>query len=239
MAVQLWVSYWLGVGTPLFLILEDREAQKGVSPFELAPDIEGRATQPFQDAANQAYCQTVHTLGWPAHKSFVMSLKQIDDAYPLPRRLDGDSLFGGVAIGLAQAVARAEPDCLRYPARQLLALFQGVCLTHVAVTAGCHPRTKGFAPVGCIRDKLDCFCQLDLTGRPAVCVVAAAQSLNGEDARCRKSAGEPDQPDGEPAVYTPHNGAGPLPLLAAYDAIDAYLKLFERQSRFAARAFLT
>ena len=224
MPVRLWCSYFNGAGTPLYL---DVVRVAGSRPPTLDPRIARIATQKFTETVNLAFQSTLRVIGWPVGCTFRIDFEPVAPvAAPLPGRLDGGSHYGAVAIGLAQAVVRAEPDCLRYAARPLRPMLESVCLDWVAVSAAHDPDIDSFKPVGCMADKLESFC-IPQVQHPAVCVVAMGQSL---DARCTPPMGNaPEQ--GMSDRYIPLNREGFLPVLRAYDATDALLRLWEAQSK--------
>lgn len=204
MPVRLWASYFDGIGTPLVLVVDECE---GSGPPVLDSKIARIATPRFEETVHLAFDHTRYTFGWPARKSFKLSLEPIDRAYPLPNRLDGTSLFGTLAMGLAQSIARVESGCLKHSACSLLPQLRGTSLGRVAVTASCDTKTGQFSPVGCIVDKLHSLCLPDIVG-PAVCIIATSQEC-----------GDVEQDDS-------HR----LPLLRADDPIDAFVRLWESQS---------
>jgi len=221
--VRLWCGYFLGAGTPLYLDID----LAGNNPVSLDPAIAAIAAPGFIATLDAAYLSTACTIGWPIRGFFRLNFVPIaPGAAPLPPAFRGGSVFGAVAIGLAQAVTRAEPSCLRYAVRPLRSVLESVRLDHVAVSADYAPNVESFAPVGCIADKLDSFFLPSLPERPAVCVVAMQQDLN---ARCGQAVNPPPQMD--PFRFTPTNQRGFLPVLRAYDAVDALLKLWEAQSK--------
>jgi hypothetical protein len=130
-----------------------------------------------------------------------------------------------VAVGLAQAVARAYPDHFRAGAKHLLPVLQAVSLQRVAVAAALDSEKGDFKPVGCIRTKLDSFCMLEVS-RPAVCVISPTQNLTVDSG---PPLDVPQQNDPDP--YVSENGHQALPLLSARDPIAAFVKLWEAQAK--------
>jgi hypothetical protein len=216
--VRLWCSYVLSSGSGVPLYLEIGKTGGG-GPPSLDSTIATIANKAFTDTLDTAFQFISRAIGWPIRDSFRINFAAIaPGAAPLPPEFTGDSHFGAVAIGLAQAVARAEPDCLRYTVRPLRPILESVRLDRVAVSAAYDKEVDGFKPVNCIANKLDSFFLPQLHARPAVCVVAMGQDLN---MRCggADDAGKRSDP------------APNIPILRAYDPVDALLKLWEAQSK--------
>ncbi len=232
--VKLWCGYFLGAGTPLYLEIDlpgERHsdavvvAQRSKAKPAICLDkaIYENAEDDFKATLRFAFEFTARTVGWPIDGCFHVNFVPIDPRASLPD-FEGGSLFGPVAIGLAQAVVRAEPECLRYPLRSLRPVLEAVRLDRVAASAAYAEATDSFAPVACIANKLDSF--FLLPERPAVCVVAMGQDLND---RCGSADKTYEQMD--PVRFKAPKGAGFLPVLRAYDALDALLRLWEAQSK--------
>ena len=109
--IRVWFSLISGeAATPVNLVVEEWP-QSG--PAFLHPDILAVAAPDFKETIDLAYRQTLFTLGWPDSATFRIGIESIDPlAFPLPYGFEGDSHFGAVAVGLAQAVARAYPESL-------------------------------------------------------------------------------------------------------------------------------
>ena len=221
--IRVWFSLISGeAATPVNLVVEEWP-QSG--PAFLHPDILAVAAPDFKETIDLAYRQTLFTLGWPDSATFRIGIESIDPlAFPLPYGFEGDSHFGAVAVGLAQAVARAYPDHFRAGAKHLLPVLQAVSLQRVAVAAALDSRKGDFKPVGCIRTKLDSFCMLEVS-RPAVCFISPTQNLTVD--------GGPllDVPlQNDPDPYVSVNGHQALPLLRARDPIDVFVQLWKAEA---------
>ena len=222
--IRVWFSLISGeAATPVNLVVEEWP-QSG--PAFLHPDILAVAAPDFKETIDLAYRQTLFTLGWPDSATFRIGIESIDPlAFPLPYGFEGDSHFGAVAVGLAQAVARAYPDRFRVGAKHLLPVLQAVSLDRVAVAAALDSEKGDFKPVGCIRTKLDSFCMLEVS-RPAVCVISPTQNLTVDSG---PPLNAPRRKDPDP--YVSANGHQALPLLSARDPIEAFEKLWAAQAR--------
>lgn len=221
--IRVWFSLITGeAATPLNLVVE--EWPESGRAF-LHPDILAVAAHDFKETVDQAYRQTLFTLGWPDSATFRINIKSIDPlAFPLPYGFEGNSHFGAVAVGLAQAVARAYPDHVRAGAKHLLPALQALSLERVAIAAALNSEKGDFSPVGSIRTKLDSFCMLEFS-RPVVCVISPTQDLTVD-------SGLPlDVPlQNDPVPYVSVNGHQALPLLRARDPIDAFVQLWKAEA---------
>jgi len=221
--IRVWFSLISGeAATPVKLVVEEWRRS---GPAFLHPDILAVAAPDFKETVDLAYRQTLFTVGWPDSATFRIGIESIDPlAFPLPYGFEGDSHFGAVAVGLAQAVARAYPDHFRAGANHLLPVLQAVSLERVAVAAALDSEKGDFKPVGCIRTKLDSFCMLEVS-RPAVCFISPTQNLTVD--------GGPllDVPlQNDPDPYVSVNGHQALPLLRARDPIDVFVQLWRAEA---------
>ena len=242
---RVWGAYCDGIGTPIRVIVSVLDAPG--CPPKLCSRLPAKPTPDFTDALTAAYLNIASTVGWPTGKSFEVHLQPLAANYPLPRVIDGDSLFGALSLVLAQSAIRIEPGCIRYPLRDLACCIRATALHRVAVTATLDPATGNLSPVECIRHKLDGFCNSDVEDQlhaigPRVCVIATSQDLNDQHGRCHHDGGpsaEPVQSDPElyHAPFRPVNHSRTFPLLRAYTAVDAFVKLWGIQARGLARGF--
>ena len=221
--IRVWFSLISGeAATPVNLVVEEWPES---GPAFLHPDILAVAAPDFKETIDLAYRQTLFTLGWPDSATFRIGIESIDPlAFPLPYGFEGDSHFGAVAVGLAQAVARTYPDHFRSGAKHLLPVLQAVSLERVAVAAALDSKKGDFKPVGCIRTKLDSFCMLEVT-RPVVCVISPTQDLTVD-------SGPPLEVPlhNDPEPYISVNGHQALPLLRARDPIDVFVQLWKAEA---------
>jgi hypothetical protein len=156
----------------------------------------------------------------------------------LPTPFHGDSHFGAVAIGLAQAVALTSSSRIRSGAQALLPILQSTSLERVAVSAAWNEQKCEFSPVGSMQSKLVGFCMPGLEPSPAICVTATDQDEQDEREKKLNSAGEgkielPLPRNAE--LNYPMNGRGLLRCLPVRDPIEAFHHLWEAQTRSLAR----
>lgn len=135
---------------------------------------------------------------------------------------DGDSLYGAFSLTflqlLAKAASRGQMVAACSHTLALLPAVRGAALSKVAVTAGPCSHTTNFRAVDGIPEKLRCLASLDSTTL-TTCLVAREQLI----------------PDNVFNIATEEQILRRVPITRVQDAIDAFGRLFEEQSRRALR----
>jgi hypothetical protein len=179
----------------------------------------------FDESVVRAKIDSLHLLGDPLIEGgFRWRLDKFpsNDVVSVPN-LAGDSLYGAFTLTFLQLIAKTSPrQAIAEATCQTLALLpaiQGSSLSKVAVSAApskCNQDCCSgiFGTVGGIREKLRSLAMLD--GNDLMtCIIARGQEIPAN-------------------TFQPENNGRALrkvPTMEAHDAVDAFGKLFELQTR--------
>jgi hypothetical protein len=224
MSVHIWSSVVQNprVAPPVRLEIRAIGTMDGRDPLVLRPGI--RKKVDYRATIQRAYEATSCNFGWPKSVGFEIGIDSIDpDALPLPA-LDGNSHYGALVLALAQAVALAEPECVRPNSATSLHVLRSVFLQSVAVETSCdkeNPNTDSFKAVGMLPAKLAGFCMDGIKSPPAICLVSPHQDLKHKRIRNWK----------EQQSYVPGRRRCPLPIYRVNDVQEAFDLLWNAQIR--------
>jgi hypothetical protein len=196
---------------------------------DLHTEYGGKISETFNQALRRAHSRTWHVLGCPA---FLGGLRW--GLRPELGNIDGGSLYGPLAMGMLQALAKAPPKAIESGMRrqflELIPQFRNASLAKVAVTAEGDEATGDFRPVGGIRQKLQKLAELK-NDELVACIVAWDQDLPPD----LLEAHHPNTNQGRSDIHFDwlRSPGQRTAIIRAHDPVDAFCRLWEIQRRSA------